>query len=253
MPKNRADKDRMMLPGTTGKYVAYTWKGRYVVRKWPEKRGYPKDPIQISRVERFADANRLAKYVNGNFWNLAHRLSKGSGLYPRDFLVQAMLTGHADVVRSDGSLITYKEFFLEAEVFQGCTVQRTTGQVITAAGNRVITWQTPIIQTVPIWSAGSPTRLTVPTNVNIVSLILSVTSLAAVNGSQICFIQNQSGVIVAAQSNTQNATVNMGCETGPIYVAPGDWFEAYVFWGANGTLAGVPRTTFTMKIENTTP
>lgn len=243
----------MQLPGTSEKYVAYTWKGRYVVRKWPVKRGFPKDPIQASRVNRFADANRLAKFVNGNFWVKAHALAQGSGLYPRDFLVQAMLTGHADVVKDDGSLITYKEFFLEEAMFQGCTVQRTSGQVIASGGNRVITWQTPIIQTVPIWSAGAPTRLTVPTNVNIVTMKASVTSLAAVNGAQIVFIQNQAGVLVAATTVTQNAGVNGQCDSGPIYVAPGDWFECYVFWGANGTLAATARTTFSMIIENTTP
>lgn len=243
----------MQLPGTSGAYVVDTWKGQYRVRKWPAKRGFPKDPIQASRVNRFADANRLAKFVNGNFWNLAHRLAQGTGLYPRDFLVQAMLTGHADVAREDGSLITYKEFFLEEAMFQGCTVQRTSGQVITSGGNRVITWQLPIIQTVPIWSAGAPTRLTVPTNVNIVTMKASIASLAAVNGAQIIFIQNQAGVLVAATTVTQNAGVNSQCDSGPIYVSPGDWFECYVFWGANGTVAANPRSHFSMTIENTTP
>jgi len=251
VPKNRSARDKMMLPGAFGNYIVDTWRGQYRVRKWPKKRGTPTDPVQLSRIERFADANRLAKFVNGNFWNLAHRVTKGTGLYPRDILVQSMLAGQYDIAHADGRLITYKQFFLESAVFQGCTVERTSGQAIAASGNRVITWQNPVIQTVPIWDAGSPTRLTVPTGVDIVRLSLGVTSAAAVNGSQICFIQNQAGVLVAAHSVTQNAGVNASIISRPLYVTPGDWFEAYVFWGAAGTVSANPRSTFCLEILNT--
>jgi len=251
LPKNRSARDKMMLPGATGSYIVDTWRGQYRVRKWPKKRGTPTDPIQLSRIERFADANRLAKFLNGNFWNLAHRVTKGTGLYPRDILVQAILAGQYDIAMPDGRLLTQKQFFLEPAVFQGATVERTSGQAITASGNRVITWQNPIIQTVPIWDAGAPTRLTVPTGVDIVQMFLGVTSAAAVNGSQICFIQNQAGVLVAAHTVTQNAGVNAAICSRPLYVTPGDWFEAYVFWGASGTLSANPRTSFGMSILNT--
>jgi len=252
VPKNRSRRDKMVLPGTTGKFILDTFRGQYRMRSWPKKRGTPTDPVQLSRIERFAQANRMAKYINGNFWVLAHRVTKGSGLYPRDVLVQAMLAGQYDIAHADGHLITYKEFFLEKAVFQGCTVQRNTGQAIAASGNRVITWESPIIQTVPIWNAATPTRLVVPTGVNIIRLHLGVTSAAAVNGSQICFIQNQSGVIVAASSLTQNAGVNQTTDSAPIQVVAGNWFEAYVFWGAAGTLNANARTTFSMEILGTT-
>jgi len=242
----------MMLPGTIEKYVVDTWRGQYRVRKWPKKRGTPTDPVQLSRIQRFADANRLAKFVNGNFWNLAHRVTKGTGLYPRDILVQAMLAGQYDIAMPDGALITYKQFFLEEAVFQGCSMQRNAGQAIAATTETAIVWQSPIIQTVPIWNAATPTRLVVPTGVQIVNLKDRVRSAAAVNGTQFLLIRNQAAALLGAQSVTQNATVNLQCETGPIYATPGDWFDLRVFLGAAGTISGVVQTWFAMEILATT-
>ena len=251
MPKNRSARDKMMLPGTMGKFIVDTYRGQYRIRSWPKKRGTPTDPVQLSRIQRFADANRLAKFVNGNFWNLAHRVTKGTGLYPRDILVQAMLAGQYDIAKHDADLISYKAFFLEEAVFQGCTVQRNTGQAIAATTETAITWQSPIIQTVPIWNAATPTRLVVPTGVNIVRLSASVRSAAAVNGTQFLLIRNQAAALLGASSVTQNATVNLNCDTGPIYVTPGDWFDCRVFLGAAGTISGVVQTWFSMEILNT--
>lgn len=242
----------MMLPGTTDKFVVDTFRGQYRVRKWPKKRGYPTDPVQISRVERFADANRLAKFVNGNYWNLAYRVTKGTGLYPRDILVQSMLAGQYDIAMPNGDLLTYKEFFLEEAVFQGCSVQRNTGQAFLAATETPISWQNAIIQTVPIWTLAQPTRLVVPTGVQIVNVKGGMRSVAAINGTQFLLIRNQAAALLGASSVTQNATVNLQCETGPIYVTPGDWFDLRFFGTTAGTISGVPQTWFAMEILATT-
>jgi len=109
----------MMLPGTIDRVVVCTVRGQYYVRKWPKKRGTPTDPIQLSRIKRFGDANRLAKFVAGGWWKQAIEQAKGTGLYPRDILVQAMLTGQADVAEANGDYISYKEFFLERGVKAG--------------------------------------------------------------------------------------------------------------------------------------
>lgn len=251
VPKNRSRIDKMALPGTSGKFILDTYRGQYRMRSWPKKRGTPTDPVQLSRIQRFADANRLAKFVNGNFWALAHRVTKGSGLYPRDVLVQAMLAGQYDIALANGDLISYKEFFLEKAVFQGCTVQRTSGQVIGAGAETTITWQTPIIQTVPIWNPATPTRLVVPTGVNIVRLSASTRSVASVTTPHFIIIRNQAAALLAAQSVGYTGSVNLTVITAPIYVTPGDWFDCRVFWGGAGTLQAVVQTNFAMEILNT--
>jgi len=241
----------MMLPGTIEKYVVDTWRGQYRVRKWPKKRGTPTDPVQLSRIQRFADANRLAKFVNGNFWNLAHRVTKGTGLYPRDILVQAMLAGQYDIAMPNGDLITYKEFFLEKAMYQGCRVTRTSNQAILGATETPITWQNADIQTVPMFNAGTPTRLTVPTNVNIVSVQAGVRSVASVASPHFLIIRNQASVIYAAISTAYTGAVNLTVDSGPIYVTPGDWFDCRVYFGGAGSVQAVPQSFFTMNILNT--
>jgi len=251
VPKNRSARDKMMLPGAFGNYIVDTWRGQYRVRKWPKKRGTPTDPVQLSRIARFADANRLAKFVNGNFWNLAHRVTKGTGLYPRDILVQAMLAGQYDIAHADGRLITYKQFFLESAVFQGCTVERTSGQAIAATTETAIIWQAPIIQTVPIWDAGTPTRLTVPTGVDMVRMTASVRSVASVTTPHFVIIRNQASQIVAALSVGYTGSVNLTTLSAPLSVTPGDWFDCRVYWGGAGTVQAVPQSNFCMEILNT--
>ena len=253
MPKNRSAKDRMMLPGTIDRVVVCSVRGQYYVRKWPKKRGTPTDPVQLSRIKRFGDANRLAKFVRGGWWIQAMEQAKGSGLYPRDVLVQAMLVGQADVAETNGDYISYKEFFLEEAVFQGCTAQRTAGQAIGAGAETAIIWQQPIIQTVPILNPATPTRLVVPTNVNIVNITASVRSTAAVASPHFLIIRDQAAQIKAAISTAYTGAVNLTCQTGPIYVTPGNWFDMRVFFGGAGTVQAVPQTTFGMEILNTTP
>ena len=243
----------MMLPGTIDRVVVCTVRGQYYVRKWPKKRGTPTDPVQLSRIKRFGDANRLAKFIRGGWWQQAIEQAKGTGLYPRDILVQAMLTGQADVAETNGDYISYKEFFLEEAVFQGCTVQRTAGQGIAINTETAIIWQTPIIQTVPIWNPATPTRLVVPTNVNIVRLSATVRSTGSVAAPHFLIIRNQASVLLAAISLAYTGSVNLTCQTVPIYVTPGDWFDCRVFWGAAGTVQAVPQSSFCMEILNTTP
>jgi len=242
----------MMLPGTMGKFIVDTYRGQYRIRSWPKKSGTPKDPVQLSRVQRFADANRLAKFINGNFWNLAHRVTKGTGLYPRDILVQAMLAGQYDIVRHDGDTISYKAFFLEEAVFQGCTVQRNSGQAITLNIETAITWQSPIIQTVPIWSASTPTRLTVPTGVNIVRMSATMRSVGNIASPHFLIIRNQASALVAALALQYSGSVNQTVQSVPLYVTAGDWFDCRVFWGGSGNVQAVPQTSFCMEILGTT-
>jgi len=243
----------MMLPGTIDRMVVDTWRGQYRVRKWPKKRGTPTDPTQLARIERFSTANRLAKFIAGPWWKKAHQITAGTGLYPRDVLVQAMTAGAFDIVLDDGTLITQKRWILEEAVYQGCTVQRSSNQAIPAGVETAIQWQTPQIQTVPIWNGATPTRLTVPANVNIVSVQAGVRSLAAVNGLHFLLIRNQAGQIVAASSESHNGTVNNNCDSGPLNVVAGNWFDCRVFWATGSSVQAIPQSFFALNILNTTP
>jgi hypothetical protein len=252
MPKNRSAKDRMMLPGTIDRVVVDTFRGQYRVRKWPKKRGTPTDPVQLERIRRFAEANKLAKFVQGAIWIKAMKQAAGTGLYPRDVLVQAMLTGQADIAEANGDLISYKRWYLEAAVFQGARVERLSNNAYVATAAASVSWQTPVIQTVPIWSVGQPTRLTVPTGVNIVRISLATRATAVISGWIQAGIRKNGVDAVAATNFVSSNTFGANCDTGPIYVAPGDYFEARIQGQVNYTLGATPQTFFAMEILGTT-
>lgn len=252
MPKNRSAKDRMMLPGTIDRMIVDTFRGQYRVRKWPKKRGTPTDPIQLQRIQRFADANKLAKFVQGALWVKAMKQAKGTGLYPRDVIVQAMLVGQADIAEADGTLITYKRFYLEPEMFQGCRVQRNTNAAYTNPNAATVNWQQPIIQTVPMWNVALPSRITVPTGVNIVSLNAGLRGTANISGWVALSIRRNGADIVATISGSTVVQPSLVVQTGPLYVNPGDYFEVRIQSNISFTIEASERLWFAMKIENTT-
>jgi len=60
------------------------------VRKWPRKSGRPTSARQLFWIDWFRQANRLAKYADAMSQARAIELTKGSGMYPRDIILQAM-------------------------------------------------------------------------------------------------------------------------------------------------------------------
>lgn len=253
MPKNRSARDRMMLPGTIERVVVDTFRGQYRVRKWPKKRGTPSDPTQLQRITRFSEANKLAKFIAGPWWKAAHVRTNGTGLYPRDLLVQAMTAGAFDIALDDGTLITQKVWELNEVSFQGARLQRLANFAIVGGIETAIPWQDPIIQTWPFWSAATPTRITVPTNVTRIQIVAGVRSLAAVNGLHFLIIKDQAGQIRSATSESHNGTANNLTDTGVMNVVAGNWFDVRVFWGAAGAVQAVPQTFVSVEIKQTTP
>jgi hypothetical protein len=156
-------------------------------------------------------------------------------------------------VQDNGDLITQKVWLLEEAMFQGARLEKSASQSYTASAAAVVTWAVPVIQTWPLWSAGSPNRLTIGANVNIVELHASVRCNTVVAGFTQLSIRKNGGALMASSNATSGAAPARQCSTGPIYVANGDYFEV-LFQGAQGnTLEAIERTHFTCSILNTTP
>ena len=78
------------LPSLKDRAMVDVVRGVLRVRKWPKKYGKPRSALQKFWVDWFTQANRLAKYVDGITAARAIEMTKGSGLYPRDVILQAM-------------------------------------------------------------------------------------------------------------------------------------------------------------------
>jgi len=252
MPRNRGILDRQILPGSIGRTVTTTWRGRFIVRAWPKKAGKAKAPALIASQEQFRQAQKLIKLVSGDAMDDAIQIAKGTGLYPRDVLMSAMTVGLYDMATSDGYLMTHAVYYLRPKMFQGAIVQKFSNQSITANVSTAITWDDPILQTVPILFPAQPTRLVVPAQTTVVSLTACVRSVGLVNGIKQLVIANQAGKLIAGTQEQSNQRATLSCSTGPIVVTPGDWFRAIVFFGANAVIDFSAGTHFSMTLEQVT-
>ena len=77
-------------PSYRGRVIIYAQRGVLRVAKWPRKRGTPKSAKQRWWNDWFTQANLLAKYADPMSQARAIQMTKGSGLYPRDVLLEAM-------------------------------------------------------------------------------------------------------------------------------------------------------------------
>lgn len=90
MAKFRSIPRKARFPSLRNVVMVDAVRGVLRVRKWPKKRGPPKSTLQKFWIDWFTQANLLAKYTDGATQALAIKLTKGSGLYPRDIILQAM-------------------------------------------------------------------------------------------------------------------------------------------------------------------
>ncbi len=78
------------LPSLRNVLMVDTVRGVLRVRKWPKKYGKPRSALQAWWIDWFRQANLLAKYADGMTQARAIKITKGSGLYPRDVMLKAM-------------------------------------------------------------------------------------------------------------------------------------------------------------------
>lgn len=115
--------------------------------------------------------------------------------------------------------------------WKGARVRRTANQTISSATISSITWQVADINTNAFWSAGAPTRLTVPANVTKVRLRGGVrfNSAASPSGTRQIFM-TKNGVTFNGRGALnipaeQNMTHELNVSSGVISVVVGDYFE----------------------------
>lgn len=132
--------------------------------------------------------------------------------------------------------------------YSGARVVRTSDVGI--SGVLVVAWQSEERDTDSFWSAGAPTRLTVPTGVTKVK----VSASARLTGSgvllQAAFLKNGAA---SAGLGTQSGTVQdifVGSDV--LDVVAGDYFEVQLFTGSGATVeattSGIARTWFAMEV-----
>jgi len=244
--------DPRQLPSSRGKYIIDTYRGKFRIRSWPRKAGPATNPYLQRIQQRFKEATHTMKFVDAKFVNQAIEIARGKGLYPRDVLGHAIMSGMVDMIDEFGQIETHWEPRLEQVMYQGCRVQRTSNLSVLAATTTPIPWQQAIIQTVPIFNLALPNRLTVPSNVNIVELKAGFRGNTAVTNTTQFVIRKNGSEFVAELTVDNDSTPAGEIDTGPIPVIAGDWFDVTYFGVSANVIAAVQRTYFAMELKNTT-
>ena len=127
------------LPSLRNVVMVDTVRGVLRVRKWPKKYGKPRSALQAWWIDWFKQANLLAKYADPMSQRRAIELTKGSGLYPRDVLLQAM-RGRLYVWRDETGWKWYPVAAIGdiSESFD--VLAQTVGSVLVRATDR---WRSP--------------------------------------------------------------------------------------------------------------
>jgi len=248
MATTRSIPDLMLLPSSTGKYIVDTYRGQFRIRAWPRKVGAAKSGNLKEIQRRFKEATALMKYVDANQVNQAMNIARGSGLYPRDILGHAILVGMIDMVDEEGNTITQWKPYLVKVMFQGCRINRNTNQTITAGAVTAISFNNPVIQTVPIWNIAAPTKFVVPTGVTQIQMIGGFRGNTGItNFAQLIWRKN-GGTFWGETVIAPGTTPAQSADTGPMNVVAGDFFELCYFGNTTQVIAGVDRTFGSMII-----
>lgn len=164
-------------------------------------------------------------------------------------LVAASGGGTSNFLRADGSWAAPSG----GGSFRGALVWRSTTQSFSAITYGVMSWDTADYDTDSIWSAGNPTRLTVPSGVTRVRLVANFEHSNTSN-VLIEFRKNQTtagaatrypGLAATAVSATYNTWINL---VSPVLtVTAGDWFDLGVNCNNAGS-AQIKSTWMAMEI-----
>lgn len=165
----------------------------------------------------------------------------------------------SDVLQFDGALWRPAGAGILQRVmlpFRGALLRRTANYTVSTTGAYVaIPWQSAVYDTDAFWSAGQPTRLTVPTGVTKVRLTANIEWQTSPTSQLVEIRKNGVSVvgggsfIVRGDSGYSNQMRNIASAVLP--VAAGDWFDLAVYIGASGELRSLERTWFAIEVVET--
>lgn len=251
MTSTRADPKKQRFPSFVGQIIVDTYRGQLRVRKWPRKRGRPKSAAVRAGNEWFKKVVKLMKIAAPSQQAVAIDAAKGTGLYPRDLLMNAMSGGMFDIVLPDGRVLTAGHPFLEEVMFLGAVLEQDTPQALPTLTYTSLTFPTPVIDTTGFWDILAPTRLTIPAGVEVVNLFAGWKDNDAVANYVNVPAIRKNGVFIARAPHDTVGFGGGGIVSGPRPVVLGDWFDFQVRPNKNVSTAGDQESFFAVQVLQT--
>lgn len=222
--------------------------GKFRMRGWPNGRGLTLPPHTAYMNDWFRQVSFLTKRVAGPQMNIAIDLSKGTGLYPRDVLMKMMTRPMYKIGQPDGTTLLPQRQGIYPVAFQGAILQLTSPWAFTGGASRTVDWPVPVKDTAGMYDGIVPSRLTIQPGINIVRLEFRQQWSAFLQDDCLVWIRKNGAEIVAIVDLPAVNQGRLACDTGPIPVQVGDYFEARTFCPVNRSLAAGGQTQFSCEI-----
>jgi hypothetical protein len=135
--------------------------------------------------------------------------------------------------------------------FAGARVERITPMGTPVAALTVVPFESSIFDTASFWSAGNPTRLTVPVGVSWAEFTCGIRYAATGILVNHTLRLRRNGTAVTEVFFTAPMGYQGGgafVTSGPVAVVPGDYFEAFVETSNAKNIDGTPATFFSVKV-----
>lgn len=138
--------------------------------------------------------------------------------------------------------------------FRGAHVTKTSNQVVANNTLTKPTWQTVEYDTEGFFSAGSPTRFTIPSGKSITRVRLTFGAelqAEALNRGRISFYRNNSDTFLGnVRQDVSCGWRSLSIQSHVIPVSPGDYFEAQLFHthGGDRELRAIATTSFSIEV-----
>lgn len=175
--------------------------------------------------------------LNGGVGLTSTEVASAQGLYVVDATGNSRFVSFANLktaINTDPTIVP------SSEPWRGARAVRTATLSITSGAEANITWQSTDLDTDSIWSAGAPTRVTVPAGVTKVRVTGGVRwASSSVGTSRMAGIV-KNGATIPGNSFSGGApsgtSAGHSLDTGVIAVTAGDYFELRVFHNVGAAL-----------------
>lgn len=245
MAKNEPSK--LWSPGLRGAIVVDSVRGSLRVRAWPKKRGTSKSAAVRKQNEWFKGANALARFAASSQQREAIRLTKNSGLYPRDLMMRAMAGNLVDQLDMGDRIVRKGKVEVTPVKFQGVSIIKTSPQSLPSGGNITIIWDLPEVDTGAFWDVANPTRLVIPAKVSLVRLDVCIEAETG-SSSKLRMGLRKNQVPICRLETGTDFTVGGTMSVPAIRVEEGDFFDVTCLAEASKQLGVDGRTRFGLNV-----
>lgn len=243
----RSGPNKLKAPRLGGGIMVDTYRGKVRVRAWPKPRG-KNQPFGVKLWNAwFKDTAAKLKYADGRAVDWAYQQAKGTPLYPRDILARCMTKGMFTILDPERGELTPRPLGLYSVSFQGMRLVLTSNQSLPINTWTKIAWESVVFDSAAAWNAAAPTRITIPPGVNIARITGSIRWTGSAATRQYLNILRNNTDEVAGTDLASTPWGAQCCDTGPLDVVAGDYFELRSFPQASRTAAAIDATNFCVE------